>query len=319
MLLAAATRRTLQYIVVFGALAFTATCGADVGPPDEQAPDGSKPAGAFGIAAESGPSEESITISWSPVANAQTYALYFSTIPGVTPQTGQRIVGAPTSFVHTQLTPGASYYYIVAGINGDFEGPQSNEVSATPRAGVGIHVETPGAGDLIDTSVPFVVDVSTSQAVSSVVASLGTTNTPLAFDAAIGRWTGTLTVGPLASPSAQEIRLTALASGGGTAKADLIVRLDHPPVLLVASPADQAAASPSVRITATCVDDFRTGCASLIAYVEGSRSSPLASGVNSIDETVSLAQFGNGVVHLVIEGTDSAGQTTIVRRDVLRQ
>jgi hypothetical protein len=168
--------------------------------------------------------------------------------------------------------------------------------------------------------VPIIADLTAAQAMLSVVASVGSVSAPLTFDASIGRWTGTLPLGAFASPSARTINVAAFDVAGHFAEANLIVRLDLPPVLTVTAPADQSVAAPSVRIAATCTDDFRTGCTSLLAYVDGSRSTPLVAGTAQIDSTVSLAQFNAGSdVHLVIESIDSAGQVVRVLRTVRRQ
>ncbi len=296
------------------------SCGTDSTQPSANPPEGTAPSAVFGIAAESGPSERSITISWSPVDSASTYALYFGTSPGVTPGNGQRIAGLPTSFTHTQLAANATYYYIVAAVNGDVEGAPSAEVSATPKAGVALHVETPTAGEVVDATLPVVADLTAAQAMRSVFASVGSVSASLMFDASIGRWTGTLPLGAFESPSARTINVTGFDVAGNFAEANLIVRLDRPPVVTVSAPPDQAVASPSVHIAATCTDDFRTGCAALLAYVDGSRAAPLVAGSAQIDSTVSLAQFTVGSdVQIVIEGIDSAGQVVRVLRTLRRQ
>ncbi|HYV97884.1 MAG TPA: fibronectin type III domain-containing protein [Gemmatimonadaceae bacterium] len=308
-------RHTLRTIAACGALVFSACVSEPT--PAVHVTQGSTPGAAFGIAAEPGVSAGTIRVSWSPVQNAETYAVYFSTTPGVTPSTGERIGGVPTSFLHTELTPGATYYYIVVAVNGDFEGPPSNEVSATSGAGIGLHIETPSAGVLVTDSYPFVVDVTSAQALTSLTAAVENISAPLTFDPSIGRWTGSLSFLSLVSPTARQVVVTGVDAGGHTARAGMIVRLDHPPVVTVTSPSDQSVVGASVHLSATCADDAVSGCASLLAYIDGLRTSPLATGSAGIDTTVSLGSFG-GTVHLVFEGIDSAGQSVLVRRDVLR-
>lgn len=72
------------------------------------------------------------TITWSPVSNATSYNIYYSTSPGVSPATGTRIPTVTSPFVKGGLTAGTTYYFIVTALNSAGESPASAEVSATP-------------------------------------------------------------------------------------------------------------------------------------------------------------------------------------------
>ncbi len=74
-----------------------------------------------------------VALSWSAAANAASYNVYYATSSGVSKSTatkGPTVTGTST-FV-TGLTNGVTYYFAVAAINSNSEGPLSNEVSATP-------------------------------------------------------------------------------------------------------------------------------------------------------------------------------------------
>ncbi|MCR4317565.1 MAG: fibronectin type III domain-containing protein [Planctomycetes bacterium] len=73
-----------------------------------------------------------ITITWTSVAGATGYKIYFATATGVTKTTGTQITGATSPYVHTGLTNGTTYFYVVTAINSGGESPESTEVSATP-------------------------------------------------------------------------------------------------------------------------------------------------------------------------------------------
>ena len=271
-----------------------------------------------GIAAEPGPSVGTITVSWTPVAEAVNYAVYWSTTPGVTSATGVRTAGTTTSFVHANRTPGVTYYYIVAGVGPDLEGPPSAEISGVARDDIALHVETPQAGDKVSESIPMVVVVTSSKPLASFVASVGSVTAPLAFDPSIGRWTGTLSLASLPSPSPRLLTLMATDVQNASASANIRIRYDQPPAVTVTSPDDGATVGASVRLTATCVDDAPAGCASLTAYVEGSANAPLAAGTARIDTTATLGQFA-GSVRIVFDGIDTAGQLKRVVRTVTIQ
>ena len=84
------------------------------------------------------PGNGQVTIAWTPVAGATSYNIYWSTITGVTPDTGTKIAGvvAPPSVV-TGLTNGTTYYFVVTAVNANGESVASApEVSTMPTAAV---------------------------------------------------------------------------------------------------------------------------------------------------------------------------------------
>lgn len=74
-----------------------------------------------------------VTLSWLDVPGAVSYNLYFHTEPGVTVQTGTRIEGLTSPFIHTGLANGAQYYYTLSAVYEDgSESGLTEEVIATP-------------------------------------------------------------------------------------------------------------------------------------------------------------------------------------------
>ncbi len=95
------------------------------------------------VAATPVPSTPSITataghlqniISWTPVANATSYNLYWSTISPVTKVSGNKIIYASSPYVHAGVTQGTTYYYVVTAVDSNGESAESNEQAATPLA-----------------------------------------------------------------------------------------------------------------------------------------------------------------------------------------
>ena len=74
------------------------------------------------------------TITWSAVAGATGYDLYWSTTSGVTKTNGTKIAGVASPYLHGGLTNGVTYYYVVAATNAAGSGPASAQVSAKPVA-----------------------------------------------------------------------------------------------------------------------------------------------------------------------------------------
>lgn len=83
-----------------------------------------------GITAYAGNSQ--VTISWNSVTGAASYNIYWSNSPGVSKTSGTRITGASSPYVHSGLTNGATYYYVVTSQNSNGESTESAKASATP-------------------------------------------------------------------------------------------------------------------------------------------------------------------------------------------
>lgn len=79
---------------------------------------------------------------WPTVSGATSYNIYFSTSAGVTIGTGTLIAGVTAPYVHTGLTNGTTYFYIVAGVNGGNIGTASAQSSAIPVAAKTIFVSS---------------------------------------------------------------------------------------------------------------------------------------------------------------------------------
>jgi uncharacterized repeat protein (TIGR02543 family) len=74
-----------------------------------------------------------VSISWNPVASATSYNLYWSTTSGVSKSTGTLISNiTSTTYTHTGLTAGTTYYYIITAVDSSGESLASVQVSATP-------------------------------------------------------------------------------------------------------------------------------------------------------------------------------------------
>ena len=102
-------------------------CAQDDGS-DPQTVPGTPPDTPTGVTVYGGTSE--VTLSWNAAVGAGFYFVYWDTAPGVTPATGTSVLDSASPFVHTALSNGTTYYYVVTAANGAGEGPPSAEVSA---------------------------------------------------------------------------------------------------------------------------------------------------------------------------------------------
>ncbi|HEX9183685.1 MAG TPA: fibronectin type III domain-containing protein [Burkholderiales bacterium] len=90
------------------------------------------PAAPSGIAATGG--SQQVTVSWAAVAGATSYNLYWSSSTcssGVTTVSGTRIAGVTSPYVHTGLTAGTSYCYVVTAVNSAGESAPSAQAAGT--------------------------------------------------------------------------------------------------------------------------------------------------------------------------------------------
>ena len=149
------------------------------------------PPAAIGV--EPGPQARAITIVWLPLDEAVNYALYWSTSPDVPPTNANRINGVTSPFVHRDLQLGTTYYYAVAGLGLVSEGPASGVAFTQPRDGIEMRVDAPAIGASIGVVIPMSVRIVSDNALTSVVATLGTASAPLVYNPDFSRWEGALT------------------------------------------------------------------------------------------------------------------------------
>jgi len=111
-----------------------------------------------------------VSLSWSPVVGAQSYALYRGTAPNAeTPLTSGL---GTTSYVDTAVTNDTTYYYKVTAANVNGEGVPSNEAKATPTAAV--PSSSPFGG--VPASIPGIVEAENFDEGGASVAYLDATS-----------------------------------------------------------------------------------------------------------------------------------------------
>lgn len=78
--------------------------------------------------------DRQVTVIWNNVSGADSYNIYWTTLPGVSKTTGTKISTVTSPYTHTGLTNGATYYYVVTAVNSYGESVESSVVSATPSS-----------------------------------------------------------------------------------------------------------------------------------------------------------------------------------------
>jgi hypothetical protein len=131
-----------------------------------------------------------ITVQWPIVAGATSYNVYWSTSPGVTPQTGTKVAGVTlvgsgftVKFVHSGLIGNTTYYYVVTGVNDLGEGAASAILQATASGDIGLQTCWPTAGRVVVGQLSVGVRLSSNNPMASVSATVNGRSADLVFNA----------------------------------------------------------------------------------------------------------------------------------------
>jgi mono/diheme cytochrome c family protein len=81
-----------------------------------------------------------VTLAWNAVSGADSYNIYWSDKPGVTPATGTRISVGAGSYTHQGLLVSQSYYYVVTAVNSAGESlPSTQAVTVSTNNGINLY------------------------------------------------------------------------------------------------------------------------------------------------------------------------------------
>lgn len=97
-----------------------------------------------------------VTLAWNAVNGADSYNVYWSSAPGVTPASGTKITGATSPLQHEGLFVSQTYFYVVTAVNNDGESVASSQVatvSATDGANLYAVYCATCHGDMASTSI----------------------------------------------------------------------------------------------------------------------------------------------------------------------
>lgn len=117
------------------------------------------------------PGDNQVTIRWNTVNGATSYNLYWSTIPGLTKNTGIKISNATSPYSHDSLMNGTTYYYVVTSVNGIGESIESGAASATPRESLPLSPSPSSSAIIIDHTCTTLADIP-AEAINQAKATL---------------------------------------------------------------------------------------------------------------------------------------------------
>jgi hypothetical protein len=271
-----------------------------------------------------------VTIIWDGGTGATSYNIYWSTTPGVTKTAGTKISGINhSSYTHTGLTNGTTYYYIVTAQYPTGESNESIQVSDTPSNLITVNIVAPSGGALAGNTLQISVTSASTYQIQSITANIVDRQTSLVFSnqatchgvVCSPGWLGTISLSGLARGN-QLLTVTAKDYYGNIATVSTEFVFDQKPSLVINNPVNDTVARPQLHIVASCTDDDSAGCKSLTVTTGSYPPGPprpvtvIASGRTSIDQTVSLASYDGTWIFLSFNATDSAGQVSTDLRTV---
>jgi hypothetical protein len=195
-------------------------------------------------------------------------------------------------------------------------------VPGVARAAITFSVTSPAAGAVEGTSLAVNVVVSSTYAVQSASAQVGTVTVSLSAPSSAGQpWTGTLAIGALPyGPATLTLTATDALSNQGSTTVSFVHH--NAPDIEVASPIDWVVARPTVSIQATCSD--ATGC----LYQPAGPQTPqpgfevtfgtqtVTTSQSSLTQNLDLTAYDGQEVDLTFTATNSDSEVTTVTRRV---
>ncbi|HTW75682.1 MAG TPA: Ig-like domain-containing protein, partial [Steroidobacteraceae bacterium] len=274
------------------------------------------PAAPSGVVAT--PGNGQITITWLPVAGANSYNVYVATESGVQ-STATNLPGfasylnVTSPYVLGNLSNGTPYYFVVTAVNGvttfGTESPASTQVSATPSADLGASVT-------IDQSNPQSVSVNGTLTFTATVT--GSSNPSVTWSVSPASGCGSIdasgTYTAPASPATCQVIATSVADPSAAASVTVNVTAPVTLVSIAVLPADATlAVGTTQQFVATGTYSNQTS-ANLTSQATWVSSNPTVATVGSASGTAGLATAvaaGTATISAEVAGVTGTTQLTV--------
>ena len=124
-----------RFLLIASLFLLVSACIEGAGDEDKNNSGSNSPSTPTSVTATAGGAQ--VTLSWNAASGATSYKLYMATQSGVTKSNtlagGMTHSNVTSPYIHTGLTNGTPYYFIVTAVNSAGESAESSEVSATPQ------------------------------------------------------------------------------------------------------------------------------------------------------------------------------------------
>src|ERR1700758_4221946 len=120
--------KKLNYVISFLLLVLLVGCGG--GSKKTTTPQVTVPGAPAGLVASA--ADTTVSLTWTAVARATSYNVYYSATSGVTTANGTKVGVTQPSATITGLTNGTTYYFIVTALDSAGESSAAPQVSAKP-------------------------------------------------------------------------------------------------------------------------------------------------------------------------------------------
>ncbi|MCC6749113.1 MAG: hypothetical protein IT371_15740 [Deltaproteobacteria bacterium] len=179
------------------------------------------------------------------------------------------------------------------------------------QAAIAVQIEDPAyEGALAGDSVNVAARVTSTYQLQSVTLTVGGTTT--AMTALYGRFH--LTQSLVGQPfGLVALTVTATDVNGATGTAVRVVNHDTIPRVTINAPLEGTVARPALQVNVSCADDNHAGCSSIqiVAYEGSTRLGVVATGVATVNQSVSLAAYEGRKLRLEVDARDSTGRQAL--------
>lgn len=179
--------------------------------------------------------------------------------------------------------------------------------ASTGSATIAITVNSPSVNDADGDTLLIGATVTSANQLSTVTATVGGQHVSLTYSQPFQRWVGQLLLAGTPFGAAQLVVAATDVNGASAIKAVAFYH-DNPPQLTVTGPLSYSVTASTVHVQATCSNSAAIACTKLTVQVAVGTQPVVASGVSSVDATISLAAYLGQNVSLFFKATDAAGR-----------
>lgn len=228
-------------------------------------------------------------------------------------------IGAVTSGVPVTVTPLVDTSYTLT---------VTNSVGLSTSAALDVTVDKfalivrePEDGQLVSSDLTVFAQVITPLDIAFVTATVEGASVPLTYvdcvqnDCDESGFLGQLDLTDL-DRGMHVLIVSAEDIEGDVVSKNVTIVLDDPPIVTIRQPLPLSVARPDLLVDVSCVDDVGDCDLAVLVNQIGPGGSPIASGTNTLMQSINLDQYDGNQITLLFRATDSADQTSAEYREI---